>query len=59
MHDWVKVRFPCGFETKGVIVGVGSDLIFNRQWIVDLSRRYPGHEFDCVILDESCLYDIR
>ena len=57
--EYVNVKFPCGFETRGWIKGVGADLIFNRQWIVYLLDRYPGHEFDCVILDESCIYEIR
>ena len=58
-REWVNIEFPCGFETRGFIAGFGADLIFNRQWIVYLDDRYPGHEFDYVILDESCISKIK
>jgi energy-converting hydrogenase Eha subunit G len=58
-NDWVDVEFICGFKTRGWIAGIGSHTIFSKQWIISLIDRYPGHEFDFVILDESCMRKIK
>lgn len=59
-HHHVQVNFPCGFKTRGFIVGYAADIIgLNALWIVDLVDDYPGHPFSAVVVDESCIEDLE